>query len=184
MSRAWYVLQTFSQYEKKIEQEIKLLISEGIFGSNVLDVKAPIERVEEIKNGKKRIRERKIWPGYILIELDLPEQDWKSTVANIIKLPGVVNFVGTNKEQKPLPISDEEVKSVFMLAGEIKADKSIFILYDFEEGERVRIKGGPFDSFEGIIGSIDYEKKKLKVAVQIFGRSTPVEVDFQHIEKI
>ncbi|UGQ17189.1 transcription termination/antitermination protein NusG [Borrelia sp. RT1S] len=184
MSRAWYVLQTFSQYEKKIEQEIKLLVSEGALGGEVLDVRAPIERVEEVRNGKKRVRERKIWPGYILVELDLPEVGWKDTVANLVKIPGVVSFVGTGKEQKPLPISDEEVKSVFMLTGEIKADKSIFVLYDFEEGERVRIKGGPFDSFEGAIGSIDYEKKKLKVAVQIFGRSTPVEVDFQHIEKI
>lgn len=70
MSRAWYVVQTYSQYEKKIEQDIRLLINEGVFGGVVLDVKAPIEKVEEIRNGKKRIRERKIWPGYILIELD------------------------------------------------------------------------------------------------------------------
>ncbi|WLN25196.1 transcription termination/antitermination protein NusG [Borreliella valaisiana] len=184
MSRAWYVVQTYSQYEKKIEQDIRLLISEGVFGGVVLDVKAPIEKVEEIKNGKKRIRERKIWPGYILIELDLPEVGWKDIVANIIKVQGVISFVGVNKGQKPIPINDEEVKSVFMLTGEIKANKSIFMLYDFEEGERVRIKVGPFDSFEGLISSIDYERKKLKVAVQIFGRSTPVEVDFQHIEKI
>ncbi|EEF84403.1 transcription termination/antitermination protein NusG [Borreliella spielmanii] len=184
MSRAWYVVQTYSQYEKKIEQDIKLLISEGVFSGVVLDVKAPIEKIEEIRNGKKRIRERKIWPGYILVELDLPEVGWKDIVANIIKVQGVINFVGVSKGQRPIPISDEEVKSVFMLTGEIKANKSIFMLYDFEEGERVRIKGGPFDSFEGLISSIDYERKKLKVSVQIFGRSTPVEVDFQHIEKI
>lgn len=184
MARAWYIVQTYSQFENKVERGIRQLMEEGALGNAVFDIKVPTEKVTETKNGKKVEKEVRIWPGYILVEMDLPAQGWKEVVSPIKRIQGCSGFVGSSGLTKPMPISNEEVKQILMRSGDIKSDKSILVQANFREGMEVRITGGPFESFTGTIEEVSAEKQKLRVMVGIFGRATPVEVDFHQVEKI
>lgn len=184
MARSWYVLQTYSQFEKKVEKNIRQLMENPQNSKNILDVKVPIEKIIENRNGKKREKEVRIWPGYILLELDLDCENWKEIVGQIKCINGVNGFVGAEGNTKPNPISNDEVKAILMRTGEIKADKSLLIQTLFRQGENVRITEGPFTGFTGTIEEINSEKKKLRIMVGIFGRSTPVEMDFNQVEKV
>jgi transcriptional antiterminator NusG len=119
-----------------------------------------------------------------MIEMDLPDHNWKQICSAIRQIPGVTGFVGFSRNQKPQAISAEEAREVLQRAGEIKSDKVLKPKQNFTEGESVRITDGPFDSFTGTIEEINLEKGKLRVMVGIFGRSTPVELDFLQVEKI
>lgn len=184
MAKGWYVVHTYSGYENKVEKHIKKLIENDAFAESVIDVKVPSEEVVEVKDGKKRTVNRKFLPGYILLEMDLPDIGWKSVCSEVRKIQGVTGFVGSTGGARPQPISSEEARTILQKAGEIKADKPISASQEYTIGESVRIVEGPFDTFTGSVEEINLEKGKLRVMVGIFGRSTPVEVDFTQVEKI
>lgn len=186
MARAWYVVHTYSGHEGKVQRHLLKLVGEKAFGDSVSDVKVPSEEVVEIKDGKKKITSKRFLPGYVLVEMDLPDDamGWKSVCTMIRHVAGVTGFVGTSREQKPQPISQEEARTILAKTGEIKADKVLKPKQSFSAGESVRIIDGPFESFTGNIEEVNLEKGKLRVLVGIFGRSTPVEVDLLQVEKI
>mgnify|MGYP000870754860 CR=1 FL=1 len=184
MAKGWYVVHTYSGYENKVEKHIRKLIENPVIGSAVFDVKVPQEDVVEVKEGKKKILSKKFLPGYILVEMDLPDHGWKAIISQIRKIQGVTGFVGSMGGVKPQPISHDEARMILQKAGEIKTDKIIRPKQSFTVGENVRIIEGPFDTFTGTIEEVNQEKGKLRVMVGIFGRSTPVEVDFFQVEKI
>jgi transcription termination/antitermination protein NusG len=185
MAKSWYVLHVYSGYENKIERTIRMLIDNGDLSRDIVtDIKVPSEEVVDVKDGKKRSSSRKILPGYILVEMDLPEADWKGTCGTIRKITGVTGFVGAMQHKKPQPISSEEARGVLQRAGEIKGDRSARTRQTFSPGEQVKIIDGPFESFTGAIEEVILEKSKLKVMVGIFGRATPVEVDMLQVEKV
>ncbi len=184
MAKGWYVLHTYSGYENKVEKTIRKLMETPSVGEYVFDVKVPSEDVVEVKDGKKKVSTKKFLPGYILLEMDLPEVGWKSICGQIRDIEGVTGFVGTLGGSKPRPISPDEAKRVLQKAGDIKTERVMRPKDTFSVGETVRIVEGPFETFSGTIEDVNYEKGKLKVMVGIFGRSTPVEVDFLQVEKV
>lgn len=184
MAKGWYVVHTYSGYENKVEKYIRKLMEDPTFAESVFDVKVPSEEVVEVKEGKKKISTKKFLPGYILVEMDLPDRGWKPVCSQIRKIQGVTGFVGSMSGMKPQPISAEEARSVLQKAGDIKTDKTIRPKQSFSVGETVRVVDGPFDSFTGSVEEVNLEKGKLRVMVGIFGRATPVEVDFLQVEKV
>ena len=184
MSRSWYILQTFTGYENKIERTINSLIAKGDISSEVvLDVKVPVEEVVEIKDGKKKARTSKFLPGYVMLEMDLPEIGWKDTCAVIRRIQGVNGFVGTNANVRPICISNDEAKKLLQRSGVIKGDKQVRVRQSFNLGDTVKITEGPFATFTGAVKEIFSDREKLIVDVQIFGRPTPVEVSFLQVER-
>lgn len=185
MAKGWYILHTYSGYEGKIGKTIRSLIENNDLSSDVvLDVKVPVEDVVEVKDGKKKFVTKKFLPGYIMIELDLPDLGWKNTCSVIRRIQGVTGFVGTNSNERPRPISGEEAKALLQKAGEIKGEKAPRMKQNFAIGEQVKVIDGPFASFTGTIEEVNLEKNKLRVMVGIFGRATPVEVDLLQVEKV
>lgn len=185
MSKSWYILHVFTGYEQKIDREIHRLMDVGEINTEfVTAVKVPTEEIVEIRNNKKHVTKNLILPGYVMVEMDLPQLGWKETCNSLRKIQGVTGFVGTKPAERPRPISAEEAKRILMTAGEIKGEKSTRIKQSFEVGEQVKISAGPFADITGAIEEVYAEKNKLKVNVQIFGRATPVEVDVTEVEKI
>jgi len=184
MAKGWYVLHTYSGYENKIEKFIRMMMEESPFAETVFDIKVPAEDVVEIRDGKRKVTSKKFLPGYILIEMDLPDRGWKEICSGIRKIQGVTGFVGSMGGSKPQPISADEAKSILQKTGELKTEKTVKTAQVFGVGESVRIVDGPFDTFTGTIDEVNSEKGKLRVIVGIFGRATPVEVDFLQVEKI
>lgn len=180
----WYVLQVMSGQENRVQKSLQLRCEADIQAgkmNGVLEVVIPSERVENRKNGKKIVRERKLYPGYLLIKLDLHDADGRvrpDTWSTVLEVQGVIGFIG---KDRPVPISDEEV-AVMMQQVEQAAEKpKPKIVYTI--GETVVIKEGPFENFEGVIESVDTDRQRLKVSVSIFGRSTPVEVETWQVER-
>jgi len=184
MAKGWYVVHTYSGYENKVQKHISKLIEDGTLAEAVFTVKVPSEDVVEVRDGKKRVSSKKFLPGYILVEMDLPETNWKAVCSAIRQIPGVTGFVGSTRNQKPQAITGDEAREVLQRSGEIKSEKVLKPKQIFSEGETVRITEGPFNSFTGTIDEINLEKGKLRVMVGIFGRATPVELDFLQVEKI
>ncbi|MDR1058654.1 MAG: transcription termination/antitermination protein NusG [Treponema sp.] len=185
MATGWYVLHTYSGYENKIEKTIRMMLGTGDLDKEVVrDIKVPSEEVVEIRDGKKRTQIRKFLPGYILVEMDLPDTAWKETCSKIKKIPGVTGFVGTVADRKPQPLPGEQARGILQKSGEIKGERPVRARQSFAPGEQVKIIDGPFESFTGTIEDVNQEKNKLKVMVGIFGRNTPVEVDLLQVEKV
>ncbi|MBQ0002727.1 MAG: transcription termination/antitermination factor NusG [Treponema sp.] len=185
MSKNWYILHTYTGYEGKIERTIRTYLEAGdLDPAIVCNVKVPVEELVEIKDGKKRTRNNKFLPGYIMLELDLPDLGWKATCSAIRRIQGVTGFVGTNPNERPRPISAEEAKILLQKAGEIKGEKQVHVKQTFAVGDQVKINDGPFATFSGSVEEVNMEKEKLRVMVQIFGRATPVEVDLLQVEKL
>ncbi|OJF76330.1 MAG: transcription termination/antitermination factor NusG [Treponema sp. CETP13] len=184
MAKGWYILSVYTGYESKIEKTIHMMLDLGELKPEIVqDVKVPVEDVVEVRNGKKRTVTKKFLPGYIMLELDLPDIGWKSTCSAIRRIQGVTAFVGTNPSQRPRPISNDEALSLLQKSGDLKGEKPARMTQTFSEGEQVKIIDGPFATFSGSIEEINEEKGKLRVMVGIFGRATPVEVDFLQVEK-
>ncbi|CAL4318017.1 transcription termination/antitermination protein NusG [Buchnera aphidicola] len=176
LKKKWYVLQSISGMEEKVVDSIKTSIKEKNLSNMFGKIMIPSEKVIEIKKGKKKKSEYKFFPGYILIEMFMNEINW-----HIIKnIPKVMGFIGGTSE-KPLPIKKYEIKKILKKLKKIGNTPRPKVL--FEPGETLRIKEGPFSDFHGIVEEVDYDKNRLKVSVSIFGRSTPVELDFSQIEK-
>ena len=185
MSKNWYIVHTYTGYEKKILRTVNQMLEAGELDSNIItDVKVPEEEVVEIKDGKKRTRKTKILPSYIMLELDLPDLGWKATCNTIRRIRGVTGFVGTNPSERPRPISADEAKGLLQKTGEIKGDKPVHVKQSFVVGDQVKITDGPFATFSGTVEEVNSEREKLRVMVQIFGRATPVEVDLLQVEKL
>ena len=185
MSRQWYILHTYSGYENKIERTIRTFIERGMIAEDVIfEIKIPEEAITENKDGKKKAVKRKFLPGYVLIEMDLPDLGWKKICTTISGITGVSGFLGGTGGSKPKPISAEEAKKILQKTGEIKGDKTQRFAQVFSVGQVVRITEGPFASFMGTIDEVMYERNKLTVLVAIFNRTTPVEVDMLHVENV
>lgn len=185
MAKSWYILQTFTGYENKVERDIKSLLEKNELSSDIIsDVIIPIEEVVEIKDGKKKVRKNKFLPSYILLEMDLPEIDWRKTVSTLRNIKGCGGFVGTDVNVRPRPITNDEVRNILQRCGLIKGEKPVRVHQAYNVGDTVKIIDGPFVSFTGTIKENNEEKERLSVEVQIFGRPTPVEVAYLQVEKV
>jgi len=176
MAKRWYVVHAYSGYEKQVkrslEDRIERAAMEELFG----DVLVPTEEVVEMKGGQKRRSDRKFFPGYVLVEMEMTDDTW-----HLVKdVPKVMGFIGGTAE-KPAPISQKEADAILnrLQEGADKPRPKVL----FEPGEMVRVVDGPFNDFNGVVEDVDYDKNRLKVAVLIFGRSTPVELEFHQVEK-
>lgn len=172
---SWYTVQVLLGYEKKVEESMKDQIKKENLSSYFDRIEIPTQEHLEIKRGKKVVNKKKVFPGYILLRIILNEQIWHL----VENTPKVIGFLGLNN--KPRPISDSEVNKILQDLKETSADKKRII--KFEIGEEVVIIDGSFSSFSGLVEGIDEEKSKIKVSVSIFGRSTPVELDYNQVDK-
>lgn len=170
----WYVINTYSGYEDNVRQALKQRIDSMDMAHKIFDVVVPKEKKVEIRNGKKKIVEKKIFPGYVLVQMIVDEDSWY-VVRNT---PNVTGFIGFGS--KPTPLSDEETKKIQKRMGIEEPEYKI----DFQEGESVQIIDGPFKDFDGVIAEIDKIRGKIKVLVSMFGRETPVELDALQIKRI
>ena len=185
MAKSWYIIHTYTGYEQKIERTLNMLLNSGEIDPAVLtSVKVPMETVMEVKDGKSKTRNNKLLPGYIMLEMDLPQLGWKATCNTIRHIQGVTGFVGTSPNERPRPISSEEAKNLLQQSGDLKGEKKVRVKQSFEVNDKVKIIEGPFASFSGVVEEFYADKNKLRVNVQIFGRETPVEVDILQVEKI
>ncbi len=176
MTKRWYVVHAYSGFEKSVmrslDERIKRESMEDSFG----EVLVPTEEVVEMRGGQKRRSERKFFPGYVLVEMEMNDDSW-----HLVKsVPKVLGFIGGTKEN-PAPISQAEADAILNRVQE-GADKPRPKVM-FEPGEMVRVVDGPFNDFNGTVESVDYDKSRLRVAVLIFGRSTPVDLEFHQVEK-
>lgn len=184
MAKAWYVLHIFSGYEKRVEESINRLVDQGVFNGVLYQVRVPVKEVVEVKNGKKKVQQKKVYPGYVLLEMDIDKSVWKEVYPKIKDISGVTGFVGANKQKMPHALPQEEARNIITSLNDTKADVFVKEKFDFTHGENVKIIDGPFSTFTGTIEEVNNERKKLKVMVGIFGRSTPVELDFSQVEKV
>ena len=186
MPRHWYILHTYSGYENKVKQGLDRLVRQDL-SEIIHEVKVPVENVVEIRSGKKREMKKKFFPGYILVNMDIPDDDhsWKMVASKVKSINGVTGFLGHGKSKRPTPVSDEEMRDVLAKMGEIKsAETKGAVKISFTIGEHVKVVDGPFNNFNGVIEDINQEKGMVRVKVEIFGRSTPVELNFLQVEKI
>ena len=176
MAMRWYVVHAYSGYEKRVQNTLKERIELHEMQDQFGDVLVPTEEVVEVREGKKRKSERKFYPGYVLVQMDMNDDTW-----HLVKqTPRVMGFIGGTAD-KPAPITEREADAILQRVqdgAERPTHKTIY-----EPGEVVRVIDGPFADFNGVVESVDYEKSRLQVAVTIFGRSTPVELEFTQVEK-
>ena len=176
MPMRWYIVHAYSGFEKKVAEAIREQIEQKDMADLIEQVLVPTEEVVEMRRGQKVNSERKFFPGYVLVQMDMNEESWhlvKST-------PKVLGFIGGTPD-KPQPISDQEAAKILNRVTESVEKPRPKTLFD--PGESVRVKEGPFADFSGVVEEVNYEKSRLRVAVLIFGRSTPVELEFSQVEK-
>ncbi|MEH7352475.1 transcription termination/antitermination protein NusG [Neobacillus drentensis] len=177
MEKNWYVVHTYSGYENKVKANLEKRVESMGMADKIFRVVVPEEEETEIKNGKKKVVKRKVFPGYVLVEIVMTDDSWY-VVRNT---PGVTGFVGSaGSGSKPTPLLPEEVVVLLKRMG--VEEKRVDV--DYEIGETVRVKEGPFANFTGSVEEMDKDKSKLKVLVNMFGRDTPVELEFTQIEKL
>ncbi|EJU57373.1 TPA: transcription termination/antitermination protein NusG [Neisseria meningitidis] len=177
MSKKWYVVQAYSGFEKNVQRILEERIAREEMGDYFGQILVPVEKVVDIRNGRKTISERKSYPGYVLVEMEMTDDSWylvKST-------PRVSGFIG-GRANRPMPISQREAEIILqqVQTGIEKPKPKV----EFEVGQQVRVNEGPFADFNGVVEEVNYERNKLRVSVQIFGRETPVELEFGQVEKI
>ncbi len=173
----WYVVQAYSQYEMRVKQLITERIEraglEDFFGQILI----PTEEVSEVREGKRRTSERKFFPGYVLVEMEMNDETW-----HLVKdTPNVSGFIGGTSD-KPFPLTQKEVDAIMQRMEDGVTSPKPRTLY--EVGEEIRIVDGPFSDFNATVENVNYEKSRLKVSVEIFGRATPVELEFYQVEKL
>jgi len=174
--KKWYVVHVQTGSEQRVKTALENTIAQKGLKDYVGDIFIPTEQVSEIRSGKRKVSERKFFPGYILVEMELNE----TTYLAIRRTPGVTGFIGLGRN--PTPLADEEVAMIFKRVDETKVKPSPKVV--FEKGEQVRISDGPFMNFSGTVEEVHPEKGKLKVSVSIFGRATPIELEFWQVEKV
>lgn len=176
MAMKWYAVQAFSGMEKSVKVGLEERIARSDLQAQFGDILVPIEEVVEMKSGQKTITERRLYPGYVLVQMEMTDESWhlvKST-------PRVTSFIG-GSAQRPTPIKDKEVEIILRRIDDSKSNPTQKMT--FEKGESVRVIDGPFKDFSGSVEEVNYDKNKLRVSVVIFGRATPVELDFGQVEK-
>jgi transcription termination/antitermination protein NusG len=175
--KRWYVVHAYSGFEKSVQRALTERVARSGLEDKFGQILVPVEEVVEMKAGQKSVSERKFFPGYVLVEMDMDDESWH-LVKSTPKVTGFVGGTGT----KPTPISEKEVEKIMhqMQEGVEKPRPKVL----FEVGEYVRVKDGPFTDFNGNVESVNYEKSRLHVSVTIFGRATPVELEFGQVEKV
>ncbi|MDD5330720.1 MAG: transcription termination/antitermination protein NusG [Sulfuricella sp.] len=176
MAMRWYVVHAYSGFEKSVQRALQERIERAGMQDKFGQILVPVEEVVEMKSGQKSISERKFFPGYVLVQMEMDDETWH-LVKNTAKVTG---FVG-GSAQKPTPISEKEVAALMQQIQDGVEKPRPKVL--FEVGEAVRVKEGPFTDFNGMVEEVNYDKSKLRVSVLIFGRSTPVELEFSQVEK-
>lgn len=187
MAKNWYILKVYTNYENKVQSAIEKQVKRTEIGKRVFEVKVPVEEVAEMKNGKKKILKKKFLPGYILIEIDMPDEteEWRKLLNVLLNIQGVSGFLGsTTRNKKPRPLPIEDAKAILRQMGELKTPDIVVTKINFSLGEQVKITDGAFQNFTGVIEDILPDKGKVKVKVAIFGRSTLVEMDYLQVAKI
>ena len=174
MEKKWYVIHTYSGYENKVKANLEKRIESMNMEGKIFRILVPMEDEVEVKDGKRKVSKRKIFPGYVLVEMIMTDDSWY-VVRNT---PGVTGFVGSGS--KPIPLSDAEAKQIIRQMGAEEPRQRV----DLVPGESVRVVAGPFENFIGQVEEVNVEKGKVKVMISMFGRETPVELDFAQIEKI
>jgi transcriptional antiterminator NusG len=176
MAKRWYIVQAYSNFERKVAEDIRQKVAQKKLEHLFEDVIVPTEKVVEIRRGRKVDTERKFFPGYVLVKMDMTDEAF-----HLIKnTPKVTGFLGS--DNRPSPISEKEAMSILQQVQEgVEHPKSSII---FEVGQNVRVTDGPFASFSGIVEEVDEERSRLKVEVSIFGRPTPVELEYGQVEKV
>lgn len=176
MAKKWYVIHTQTGSEEKVKASIERRAEAKSMKELISQILIPTEQVSEVKEGKKKISQRKFFPGYIMIEMELTDEAWYL----VKNAPGVTGFIG--ERTKPVALREEEVQTILKQAEDRKVKPTPKVI--FEKGESVRVTDGPFTNFNGVIEEINPDKGKLKVSVTIFGRSTPVELEYWQVEKL
>ncbi|WP_134220140.1 MULTISPECIES: transcription termination/antitermination protein NusG [Pelotomaculum] len=174
MEKLWYVVHTYSGYENKVKANLEKRIESMNMEEKIFRILVPMEDEIEMKDGKKKISKRKIFPGYVLVEMFMTDDSWY-VVRNT---PGVTGFVGSGS--KPIPLDEGEARQIIRQLG----GEEIRTRVNFSMGENVRVISGPFENFIGAIDDINVEKAKIRVIISMFGRETPIELDFTQVEKI
>ncbi|MBE9608965.1 transcription termination/antitermination protein NusG [Chitinilyticum piscinae] len=177
MAMRWYVVHAYSGFEKSVQRALKERFEREGLADLLGQVLVPVEEVMEVKNGRKSLAERKLFPGYVYVEMEMTDESWH-LVKSTPKVTGFLGGVGN----RPLPVSAKEMEAVLRQVQEGVEKPKPKIM--FEVGETLRVTEGPFADFNATVESIDYDKSRLKVSVSIFGRATPVEVDFSQVEKV
>lgn len=176
MAMRWYVVQAYSGLEHQVKRSLQERIKRESMEDRFGQILVPTEEVVEMRDGQKRKSERKFFPGYVLVQMEMDEASW-----HLVKdVPKVLGFIGGTSD-KPAPISDKEAQAIIQRVQEGVDKPRPKVLY--EPGEVVRVTDGPFNDFNGVVEEVNYEKSRLRVAVLIFGRSTPVELEFSQVEK-
>jgi transcriptional antiterminator NusG len=174
----WYVIRAISGKEKKVKQYLESEIERLNLGDNIKQVLIPTEKVFEMRNGKKRQRERSFLPGYVLVEVERVLE----VVSPVKDVPGVIGFLGAEKGKEPVPLRKSEVNKILGKVDEMN-EMGEMPEEPFIKGEPVKVMAGPFNGFNGVIEEVYEDKKKLKVVVKIFGRNTPIELNYYQVEK-
>lgn len=177
MALRWYVVQAFSNYENRVKLQLEEAIEREELQQYFGEILVPTEEVVEMRDGQKRSSARKFFPGYVLVEMEMNDESW-----HLVKsVPRVMGFIGGTSD-KPAPITQAEADKILNRVNNSEEAPRPKVL--FEVGEMVRITDGPFADFNGVIEEVDYDKSRLRVAVLVFGRSTPVDLEFDKVEKV
>jgi transcriptional antiterminator NusG len=176
MALQWYVVHAYSNFEHKVKESLIERVRRAGLQDRFGEILVPTEEVVEMREGQRRKSERKFFPGYVLVQMEMDDETW-----HLVKeVPKVLGFIGGSSD-KPAPITDKEAQAILNRVQEGVDKPRPKVL--FEPGEVVRVTDGPFNDFSGVVENVNYEKSKVRVAVQILGRSTPVELDFSQVEK-
>ena len=172
---SWYIVQTFSGFEQKVAESLKDIIKKKSLDEKIEEVLVPMHEVTQVKRGKRVQRKKKYFPGYVLVKMEM-DKELYHMIKNIQKVTGFLGTTGT-----PAPVSDNEIDKILgnIKDGSLTPEPSL----SFEVGEQVKVCEGPFSSFSGLVEEVDEEKSKLKVSVSIFGRPTPIELEYNQVEK-
>lgn len=173
VDKHWYVIHTYSGYENKVKANLERRVSSMGMEDKIFRIFVPTEEEIEFKDGKKRINRKKVFPGYVLVEMVLSDDSWY-VVRNT---PGVTGFVGSGS--RPIPLEPDEVRAILVQLGFNEAKPKVA----FSVGDMIRVISGPFENFGGVIEDVNLERGKLRVVISMFGRETPVELDFEQVEK-